>query len=108
MFDGDTTLVAANAAFADLWRLDHDWLDTRPGMSDLLNRLRELRRLPEVADFSEFRRSELSRFGGLDRIVEDELHLPDGRTLKRRFGALADGGLVVSCEDVSDHLSMQR
>ena len=108
VFDGDTTLVAANAAFADLWRLDHDWLDTRPGMSDLLNRLRELRRLPEVADFSEFRRSELSRFGGLDRIVEDELHLPDGRTLKRRFGALADGGLVVSCEDVSDHLSMQR
>ena len=108
VFDGDTTLVAANAAFADLWRLDHDWLDTRPGMSDLLNRLRELRRLPEVADFAEFRRSELSRFGGLDRIVEDELHLPDGRTLKRRFGPLADGGLVVSCEDVSDHLSMQR
>ncbi|MEX0695705.1 MAG: ATP-binding protein [Rhodospirillales bacterium] len=108
VFDGDTTLIAANTAFADLWRLDHDWLDTRPGMSDLLNRLRELRRLPEVADFADFRRTELSRFGGLDRVEEDELHLPDGRTLKRRFGALDDGGLVISCEDVSDHLSMQR
>ena len=108
VFDGDTTLVAANAAFAELWRLDHDWLETRPSMSDLLNRLRELRRLPEVANFSEFRNDELARFGGLDRISEDELHLPDGRTLKRRFGPLDDGGLVISCEDVSDSLDMQR
>jgi signal transduction histidine kinase len=108
VFDGDTTLVAANAAFAELWRIDHDWLETRPSMADLLNRLRELRRLPEVANFANFRSHELSRFGGLERIEEDELHLPDGRTLKRRFGPLDDGGLVISCQDVSEHLDMQR
>lgn len=108
VFDGDTTLVAANAAFAELWRIDHDWLETRPAMSDLLTRLRELRRLPEVADFSEFRRHELGRFGGLDRIDEDELYLPDGRTIRRRFGALDGDGLVMTCEDLSGNLEIRR
>lgn len=108
VFDGDTTLVAANAAFAELWRIDHDWLETRPAMSDLLTRLRELRRLPEVADFSEFRRHELGRFGGLDRIDEDELYLPDGRTIRRRFGALDGDGLVMTCEDLSGNLEIKR
>lgn len=108
VFDGDTTLVAANAAFAELWRIDHDWLETRPAMSDLLTRLRELRRLPEVADFSEFRRHELGRFGGLDRIDEDELHLPDGRTIRRKFGALDGDGLVMTCEDMSGNLEIRR
>jgi len=108
VFDGDTTLVAANAAFAELWRIDHDWLETRPAMSDLLTRLRELRRLPEVTDFSDFRRHELGRFGGLDRIDEDELYLPDGRTIRRRFGALDGDGLVMTCEDLSGNLEIKR
>jgi signal transduction histidine kinase len=108
VFDGDTQLIAANAAFAALWRLDPDWLQTRPSMSDLLMRLRELRRLPEVADYAEFRSAELGRFGSAGQVTQDELHLPDGRTLKRRFGPLDDGGLVMTCEDVSDRLDMQR
>jgi signal transduction histidine kinase len=108
IFDGDTHLVAANPAFAALWRLDPDWLESRPSMSDLLMRLRELRRLPEVANYAEFRNEELARFGATGAVTEDELHLPDGRTLKRRFGPLDDGGLVMACEDVSDRLDMQR
>ena len=108
LFDADTTLSACNAAFADLWRLDADWLETRPGMTDLLTRLRELRRLPEVADFAAFRRQELSRFGGLDRVIEDEMHLPDDRTIRRRIGPVGDGGLVMTCEDVSGRLDLQR
>ncbi len=108
VFDGDTNLVAANAAFAALWRLDPDWLETHPSMSDLLMRLRELRRLPEVANFADFRNEELSRFKTLKGVSGDELHLPDGRTMKRRFAPLDDGGLVIACDDVSDRLDMQR
>ncbi len=108
VFGGDTNIVAANAAFAALWRLDPDWLNTRPSMSDLLMRLRELRRLPEVANFADFRAQELGRFETLQTVVEDELHLPDGRTMKRRFAPLDDGGMVIACEDVSDRLDMQR
>lgn len=108
VFDANTELVAANDAFAALWNLDTDWLETRPAMADLLIRLRELRRLPEVADFAEFRRGELSRFGTLKSIIEDEMHLPDGRTVRRRIGPLDDGGLVIACEDVSGRLDLQR
>lgn len=108
VFAADTTLIAANAAFADLWRVDMDWLDSRPNMSDMINRLRELRRLPEVSDFAAFRRTELGHFGGLDRIVEDEMHLPDDRTIRRRIGPLDDGGVVITCEDLSGRLDLQR
>ncbi len=108
VFAADTTLIAANAAFADLWRVDMDWLDSRPNMSDMINRLRELRRLPEVTDFAAFRRTELGHFGGLDRIVEDEMHLPDDRTIRRRIGPLDDGGVVITCEDLSGRLDLQR
>lgn len=108
VFDANTQVVAANTAFANLWNLDSDWLDTRPSMADMLIRLRELRRLPEVADFSEFRRGEISRFGTLKSIFEDDMHLPDGRTVRRRIGPLDDGGLVMACEDVSGSLDLKR
>ena len=77
-------------------------------MADMLLRLRELRRLPEVADFSEFRRGELGRFGTLKSIFEDDMHLPDGRTIRRRIGPLDDGGLVMTCDDVSGSLDLKR
>jgi len=108
VFDVDTQVVAANNAFAELWNLDSDWLDTRPTMADLLIKLRELRRLPEVADFAEFRRSEIGRFGSLKSIYEDDMHLPDGRTVRRRISPLEDGGLVMACEDVSGSLDLKR
>ncbi len=108
IFDADTTLQCANAAYADIWRVDPDWLGTRPTLSDLLIRLRDLRRLPEVTDFRDFRRRELGLFEGLDRIIEEDLFLPDGRTIRRRVGPLPDGGLVMSYVDVSDRLNLQR
>lgn len=108
VFDANTQVIAANNAFANLWNLDSEWLDTRPSMADLLIRLRELRRLPEVADFSEFRRGELGRFGSLKSIFEDDMHLPDGRTIRRRIGPLDDGGLVMTCDDVSGNLDLKR
>ncbi|MDA8637388.1 ATP-binding protein [Rhodospirillales bacterium] len=108
VFDANTQVIAANNAFATLWSIDPDWLDTRPSMADLLIRLRELRRLPEVADFSEFRRGELGRFGTLKYIFEDDMHLPDGRTIRRRIGPLDDGGLVMTCDDVSGNLDLKR
>lgn len=108
VFDADTQVIAANTAYANLWNLDPDWLDTRPTMADMLIKLRELRRLPEVADFAEFRRGEVGRFGTLKSIYEDDMHLPDGRTVRRRIGPLEDGGLVIACEDVSGSLDLKR
>ncbi len=108
VFSADTAIVSANTAFSDLWRIDPDWLDTRPTLSDLLIQLRDLRRLPEVTDFRDYRRRELALFDGLDRIAEEDLHLPDGRTVRRRVGPMPDGGLVMTYVDVSDRLSLQR
>ena len=49
-------LTFYNPAFAQLWRLDEDWLATEPTFNEVLERLRERRRLPEHADFRAFKR----------------------------------------------------
>ncbi len=108
VFEADGTLAAANPAYAELWRLDADWLDTRPSMGDLLLRLRELRRLPEVTDFAGFRREEMARLAGLTDMHEDLLHLPDGRDIRRRIAPLPGGGIVVACDDLSGRHELQR
>ncbi|MDA0996914.1 MAG: ATP-binding protein [Proteobacteria bacterium] len=108
VFDADGTLAAANSAFAELWHLDPEWLATRPSLNDLLLRLRDLRRLPEVTDFAQFRRQETARLSGIDGIFEELMHLPDGRDIRRRIASLPGGGMVMAADDLSGRHEMQR
>ncbi|MCF8479429.1 MAG: PAS-domain containing protein [Rhodospirillum sp.] len=108
IFDGATRLAFHNAAFASLWRLDGDWLEENPSYGDFLERLREARRLPEVADFPAFKSGEVALFTKLLRPREDILHLPDGATLRRILAPHPLGGLLATYEDVTDSLAMER
>jgi signal transduction histidine kinase len=108
IFDGDTRLTFHNAAFATLWKLDPDWLAGAPGYGAFLERLREARRLPEVADFPAFKAGEVALFTKLMRPREDILHLPDGATLRRILAPHPLGGLIATYEDVTDSLALER
>ncbi len=109
IFGPDTRLTYHNPAFARLWRLDPGWLDRdQPGYGDLLNRLRDQRALPEVADYPAFRAAEVGRFTTLIDPLEDLIHLPDGKTLRRVVSAQPKGGLLFTYEDVTDALSLER
>ncbi|SDH25181.1 sensor histidine kinase [Roseospirillum parvum] len=108
IFDAETRLVFANAAFARLFTLDPEWLAEGPGYGDLLETLRERRRLPEVADFKAFREGELARFANLLEPREEVQHLPDGTTLRRVVAPHPLGGLLLLLEDVTDTLALER
>ncbi len=47
----EQTLEFYNTPFAQLWTLEEGWLNTKPKLGDILEKLREMRRLPEQADF---------------------------------------------------------
>jgi len=108
IFGPTKQLVFFNAAYARLWRLDEDWLATRPSHGDILERLREHRRLPEQADFPAFKTETLNLYTSVIERQEDQLHLPDGTTLRVVITPHPFGGLLFIYEDVSARLELER
>lgn len=107
IFGGDRRLHFHNTAFAKLWHLDDDWLQSSPTYGELLEAMRSRRLLPEVADYPAFKEAELARFKSLLEPVEDLLHLPDGKTLRRVLTPHPLGGLLATYEDVTDRLALE-
>ena len=104
----DTRLAFFNAAFAEMGRLDRQWLAGGPTLGEVLERLREARRLPEVVDFRAFKDDQLHLFETLSGPVEAFLHLPDGASLRSTVSPHLPGGLVFTYEDVTDRLALER
>jgi signal transduction histidine kinase len=108
IYGPDRRLAFFNTSFAQLWRLEADWLSTHPLIEEVMDRLRERRRLPEVADFRNFRRQLLAQFTSLITPQEELLHLPDERTLRLVVSPHPFGGLTFAYEDVTDRLALER
>lgn len=108
IFSPDTRLTFFNSAFVRQWGLESDWLAGQPAYGDMLDVLRERRRLTEVADYRAFKGEELRRFTSLIGPVEDLLHLPDETTLRRLISPHPFGGLLFTYEDVTDSLALER
>ncbi len=112
IFDGGQNLTYFNDAYVRLWRLDEDWLKTKPGFGDVLEKLREGRRLPEVADFRDDKMTRLEMFETLIDPFEELLTLPDGRAIQSRISRQGKGqnkgGLVFVFDDVSSRLDLER
>ncbi len=108
IFGPDRRLGFFNAAFVRLWRLDENWLATRPDHAEILEKLRESRRLPEQADFPAYKAAMMNLYTSLLERHEDQLHLPDGTTLRVVISPHPLGGLLFIYEDVSDRLELER
>jgi signal transduction histidine kinase/PAS domain-containing protein len=108
IFAKDTRLEYFNAAYATLWGLEADWLLGGPNMSELLEKQRDDRSLPEVTDFKVFKDEQIAHFRALREPVSELMHLPDGRSLRHRVSPYGDGGLAHTFEDQSERLDLQR
>jgi len=108
IFGPNKQLVFFNAAYARLWRLDEDWLATQPFHDAILERLRESRRLPEQANFPAYKAEVAALYTSVIERQEDQLHLPDGSTLRVVITPHPFGGLLFIYEDVSDRLELER
>ena len=108
IYGPDKRLKFFNTAFASMWGIAEDWLAAQPSFEEVLERLRETRRLPEAADFRAFKCEQLGLFTSVIRPQQDLLHLPDGRTLLLSISPHPFGGLTFIYEDVSDRLALER
>lgn len=108
IYDDDAHLQFFNSAFAALWQLDPDWLDTEPGYGQVLERLRFERRLPEHADFRRWREDQIAQFDTLEGPIETMMHRPDGITVRAITTPYPLGGLMFVYEDVTNRLALER
>lgn len=107
IYGADERLEFYNPAFSQLWGLEDGWLNTRPRLGEVMEKLREGRRLPEQADFKRFKQSWLDMFTSLISSYEDMLYLPDGSALRMLVIPHSMGGLMMTFEDVTSRLELE-
>lgn len=97
-----------NKSFLDLWKFDEEWLDKMPSYGEVLDNLRERRKLPEQADFTSFRKDNLSMFTNLIEKKEDYYYLTDGTVLKVVVIPYEQRGLLFYYEDMTQQMNLER
>lgn len=106
VFGPDKRLSFFNEAYANLWQLPEDWLDGKPTDGDILDRLRELGRLPEVVHYREWRDKVLKVYEAGNEI-DDWWHLSDGRMLHVMAEQRPDGGVTYLYADETERLALE-
>jgi signal transduction histidine kinase len=107
IFDKARRLAYHNTAFQALWDLEPSWLAERPTHGELLDRLRQRRRLPETTDYSKWKAKELDFYGSTEVAPDDLWPLPDGRTLRVVRQPHPLGGLLLLFSDITDELKLR-
>lgn len=96
-----------NSSFAQLWGLEDQFLNAKPKLGDILEKLRDNRRLPEQADFRKYKQGWLDMFTRLIDPHEEMLYLPDGSALRMLVVPHPMGGLMMTFEDVTSRLELE-
>jgi len=107
IFDRGKRLSFHNTAFAELWGLEPAWLTERPTHGEILDRLRQRRRLPETADYAKWKAGELDRYEKLEQQPDEMWSTPDGRTLRVVRQPHPMGGLLLLFADITGELKMK-
>jgi signal transduction histidine kinase len=107
IFDRAKRLSFHNTAFAELWGLEPAWLGEQPTHGEILDRLRQRRRLPETADYARWKAAELGRYEQLESQPDDMWSLPDGRTLRVVRQPHPLGGLLFLFSDLTGELKLK-
>jgi signal transduction histidine kinase len=108
IYGPDKRLIFHNRAFSSLWQMDEAFLMGDPPYSEVLERLREERKLPEVIGWQGWKRAQMDLFTSAIEPREEVLHLPDGRTVRSTVTPHPFGGLLFAHQDVTDQLKLER
>lgn len=107
IYDADQRLTFYNSGFSQLWGLEDGWLNTKPKLGEVMEKLRETRRLPEQSDFRKFKQSWTDMFTGLIDPHDEMLYLPDGSAVRMLAVPHTIGGLMMNFEDVTSRLELE-
>ena len=105
-FDPDRMLDFFNQPFAIMARLDPDWLAEKPEFDRVLERMREMNRLPEVRDFPAWKAERRDWFISPDELIEEDWILASGDHLRVVAQPLPDGGLRLIVEDRTEQVRL--
>ena len=107
IFGADRRLSFHNTAFAELWGLEPAWLADKPTHGEVLDRLRQRRRLPETVDYGVWKARELAHYETLDAAPDELWTLPDGRTLRVVRQPHPFGGLLILFADITGEIRLR-
>lgn len=107
MFDADTRLEFYNSAYEQLTGMSGTWLDSKPKIVEVIDKMRELRRLPDQADYKQYKQQWLNRFTSLIEPYEEMQYLPDGSVVRLIVVPRPQGGVLITQEDVTGRLQLE-
>ncbi|MZR29728.1 PAS domain-containing protein [Sneathiella sp. DP05] len=108
IYGADQRLEFFNQTYAKLWRISDDFLYSKPTISEVLDKQRELRRLPEQADFASYKEKRRALFTTVIEMREELVQLPDETVLRNIITPHPFGGLLFMSEDVTDKVVLER
>tara|TARA_R110002096_G_scaffold76069_37_gene179906 strand:- start:3101 stop:5641 length:2541 start_codon:yes stop_codon:yes gene_type:complete len=108
IFTSGKRLEYYNSAFSRLWQLPENLLFSHPHHGEVLEAMRDARRLPEQANFPAWKAAQMEAYTQLLEPVEEMWHLPDNTSLRVVTQPHPLGGLLIFYEDVTDHFALER
>ena len=106
IFGPDQKLRFFNHAYLELWELDEAWLKSQPSDGEILDRLRSQRRLPEEANYREWRSRQLAAYSDLESR-EAFWYLPDGKSLRVICEQHPFGGVTYLYENLTREYQLE-
>ena len=107
VFDDQQKLVSYNRAYARMWDFPENWLDGKPCYADILDRLRDTRRIPERRNFAEWKLAHLKAFDVADKASEESWHMPNGKSVRILLQPQLKGGKFMLQEDVTERIRLE-
>ena len=109
IFDKHRLLTLFNPAFLDMTNLPFDFLSNSPAIDTVLDRLRELRMMPEPKDYVSWREQFTAlESGAKDGTYSKNWTLADGQTYRVTGRPYPDGAFALLFEDISAEVSLTR
>jgi signal transduction histidine kinase len=105
-FDADRHLDFFNQPFAIMARIDPEWLAEKPEFDRVLERMREMNRLPEVRDFPAWKAERRDWFISPEETIGEDWILASGDHLRIVAQPLPDGGLRLIVEDRTEQVRL--
>ena len=107
IFDRSKRLLFHNAVYRQLWSLEPAFFEQNPSDSEILDRLRAARMLPEQqADFRSWKASLFAAYQSVETVAQ-VWHLPDGRTLRVVINPNPQGGVTYLFDDVTERFHLE-
>lgn len=108
IFDSEMKLSFFNSSYQRMTSIEDVFLYSKPKLSEVLDKMRMRRKLPEIIDFNKYKQEKMALFTSNFKSNFDYMHIPDGRTLRSIEYPYPLGGVMFIYEDVTDRLTLER